>query len=529
MLIICVVTLGGHFAPARIQHFLHEEAVLPTKRIIGSISMYLATLFGGAGATPAPPPASSFTPPTAIGINLTSLNSTSGQRAFANLAVGDTWKIVGIGKDWTEFPGENILPDGGIAGLPPGSNAVRFLTRPIPNQRGIEIRCTWEGKGQIVAKGAPLSTLFARSNQLTFHWDSNMKDGVWLQVLSVDPNRPIRNVDCREASMPAALRFDPAFVTSLTGYHVLRFMDWQRTNQNEIVNWTKRTLPNSIENSRGSGVAIEDMVALAKATRASPWFCMPWNADDDYIERFARYVHDTLPPDQIVYVEVGNEIWNVGFPASKQAISEGLARGIADNPKEAHLFRLAERTIEVMKIWEKVFADGPKRLVRIISTQHVTPDSAAKILARGDTAAHVDALATAPYFGYDLMKVGQTSDLTEIFGRLNAEVDHTIDAAVANRIVAAKYGKRYIAYEAGQHVVLPYNVPLTVQIQRDPRMYAAYKHYLAAWRSRVGDTIVMFANVGGIGAFGAWGLSEYSGQPLSETPKLRAVLEERDR
>ena len=96
-------------------------------------------------------------------------------------------------------------------------------------------------------------------------------------------------------------------------------------------------------------------------------------------------------------------------------------------------------------------------------------------------------------------------------------------------MVANKFGKRYIAYEAGQHVVKPDDLLLTTKIQRDPRMYDVYKRYIDDWRSRVGDTLTLFANVGGIGPFGAWGLSEHSGQPVSEAPKLRAVLEEQKR
>jgi hypothetical protein len=167
--------------------------------------------------------------------------------------------------------------------------------------------------------------------------------------------------------------------------------------------------------------------------------------------------------------------------------------------------------------------------VRVISTQHVSPDAASQILGYSDTVAHVDALATAPYFGYDLMHQGPTQDLTEIFRRLDAEENATILTAKNNRLAASKFGKRYLAYEAGQHVVIPYDLPITVKIQHDPRMHDVYKRYIDDWRNRVGDTLVLFANVGGIGTFGAWGLSEHSGQPVSEAPKLRAVLEERKR
>ena len=511
-------------SPTKTRFFTPWKIVLRANHILGFLTLSSTNLYNAAAAD-SPAEVQSPVLPSRIGINLT---PPSGQRAFANLAISDTWRIVNVPKNWSEFPRENLLPDGGLAALPTGTNAVRMLNKPATGPLGVDIRCSWLGSGNLLARGAPLSNLSSSSSQLFFHWNYNLKDGVWLQVASVDPHRPIHNLDCRETSMARDARFDPAFVKSLVGYKVLRFTGWQRTNENESVSWATRTQPNSIENGRGSGVAIEDMVALAKATHAAAWFCMPWNANNDYVARFAHYVHDALPADQLVYVEVGNEIWNVGFDASRQAISEGLAANLADNPKQAHLFRLAERTVDVMKIWEKVFADQPKRLVRVISTQHVTPDSAAQILARRDTADHVDALATAPYFG-DLMHEGQTSDLTEIFRRLNDRIEKTIDTAVANRAVAARYGLRYIAYEAGQHVVLPYNVPLTVLIQRDPRMYGTYKHYIEAWRHRVGDTLMLFADVSTIRTSGAWGLAERNGQPISETPKLRAVLEERDR
>jgi hypothetical protein len=254
---------------------------------------------------------------------------------------------------------------------------------------------------------------------------------------------------------------------------------------------------------------------------------VPWNADDDYIRRFALYVHDHLPADRKVYVELSNEVWNSGFPVARQAMKEGMERGLSSNSGQAQLFRYAQRSVEVLKIWEKVFAADPARLVRVVSTQDVSPWTAEQVLGFGDTARHVDALATAPYFGLDLMKEGQTSNLDEIFRRLDDRVDKAIRSAEANKAVAARYGKRYIAYEAGQHVLLPTDVPLLEKIERDPRMYDAYKRYIRGWKAHVGDVLTMFASVSGIGGSGAWGLAEHDGQPLAETPKLRAVLEER--
>jgi hypothetical protein len=88
--------------------------------------------------------------------------------------------------------------------------------------------------------------------------------------------------------------------------------------------------------------------------------------------------------------------------------------------------------------------------------------------------------------------------------------------------VAAKLGKRYIAYEAGQHIILN-DVELASQVQRDPRMYDAYRRYLSLWKSQIGDTLMMYTSVQPVVQWGGWGLLEYSGQPLSEAPKMRAV------
>src|SRR5205085_4568884 len=86
------------------------------------------------------------------------------------------------------------------------------------------------------------------------------------------------------------------------------------------------------------------------------------------------------------------------------------------------------------------------------------------------------------------------------------------------KAIAQKLGIRYMTYEGGQGAVFPGNVALSLQIQRDPRMYDLYKQFLTGWQSQIGDTLTLFAVNGG-----AWGLSEYAGQPLAETPKMRAV------
>jgi hypothetical protein len=55
-------------------------------------------------------------------------------------------------------------------------------------------------------------------------------------------------------------------------------------------------------------------------------------------------------------------------------------------------------------------------------------------------------------------------------------------------------------------------------------MYDIYTSYITDWKERFNDTMVLYSNTSPISGYGAWGLREYTGQPLSETPKLRAAI-----
>ena len=94
-----------------------------------------------------------------------------------------------------------------------------------------------------------------------------------------------------------------------------------------------------------------------------------------------------------------------------------------------------------------------------------------------------------------------------------------------NAEVARQYGKRLIAYEAGQHVVGEGNLGLVAQLNRSDAMYGIYKSYIGDWKAQINDTMVLYNSTGPISVWGAWGLREYAGQPLAETPKRRAAIE----
>ena len=58
---------------------------------------------------------------------------------------------------------------------------------------------------------------------------------------------------------------------------------------------------------------LEVMIDLANACNASPWFCIPHLADDQFVAEFAQTVKARLKPNFEVYVEYSNEVWNFQF------------------------------------------------------------------------------------------------------------------------------------------------------------------------------------------------------------------------
>lgn len=458
-----------------------------------------------------PPP-----PPTVIGMNVPEIRYYGSSFPFANLVMGSDW----LDSRWQLLPDTHQDAHGDIRSLPADGVALRFLSVPPTGPKGVEVRCTFRGSGTLSLAGGG-ETIAAAPNSLRLRLINprGRPSSPWLVVKDVDPRRPLRDLDCREAELARAVRFRPAFLATLRGYGVIRFMDWQNANANQPVTWRDRHTPAGNRLDR-DGVAIEDMLALARELHAAPWFVMPWNADRDYVAGFARMARAQLPPGQPVYVELGNEVWNTGFPVGRQAVAEGLAHALGTNDREAGMRRYAERTVEVMRPWEAAFA-GRGGLVRVLATQHVVPETAEMALAYRDTAAHVDALATAPYFGATLG--GTDNTRASSLAALAASLPISIEQATDNRRVALRHGKRYVAYEGGQGLVLPAQVSLLDALQHDPAMYDLYARYLSLWRQNIGDTLCLLTSVSPTGPSGAWGLATREDETPAEAPKLRAV------
>lgn len=485
---------------------------------MASICWIMAT--AGCGKSRAQPK-----PPTQIGVNVSTINFWDGSRPFMNMIYGSSWQSRDEKGASHDVSASQLDPYNWVKFLPDGYWAVRSLY----GVTDAEIVCRWEGDehGSMEVVGGDGEVRQSRKpGELRFRFKPRSpQEPIYPSIrYRVDPVDYVRNIDCREASASPTARFDPTFLATVRDFSVIRFMKWQTAVEaNSKVSWAMRNTPANGDYLANDGVPIELMIELAKAANADAWFSMPWNADDDYVARFATMVRDNFPRDRKVYVEVSNEVWNGGYPVMHQAQSEGVAEGLDDSegPYGQAMYRYAEKTRQVMQIWTKVFQGQTNRIVRIVSTQNANPGWSKRILDYRDTADHVDALATAPYWAFnDEDNKGQSLEV--IMGKtLPARIAETLSLAGEHKKAAAKYGKRYITYEGGQHVWLN-NQPLVAKIERDPRMFDLYTSYIGSWKRDIGDTLTLFTLTGGIGKAG-FGLVEYQGQPLSEAPKMRAA------
>jgi hypothetical protein len=483
----------------------------------------------------------STTDPTAfkVGTVLATIQYWDGSRPFENLIYGGEQNMASDTLGATAIPAQYLDANGWVKSLPVGYRVFRALSAPL---NGGDFVCTYQGNGISMQVGGPAVTnVSASPGSIKFTLTTGYANSqlTYLQY-SVDPTNYVRNIDCREESASTTATFAPEFMSTIQGFKVLRFVKWNtwavESNSGNSnwpvahpfptpnITWATRNKPGDADYTGNDGVPVETTVALANQAGASPWFNMPWNADDDYITRFATYVRDNLAPGQQVYVETSNEVWNGGYDVYHQAAAEGAAEGLPGETGgefQQATERYGEKTAHVMQIWSNVFAGQMSRLVRVYSFQNVQPGYGEAGLKYAMP--YVDAYATAPYWAFMQSDyTGQTLD--QIMNTvLPAKITETLNYAAQDKALAQKYSLRYVTYEGGQHVVLPNNQALLAQIEHDSRMYDLYTSYINQWQSQFGDELTLFAMTGGISSVGAWGMTEYNGQPISETPKLRAV------
>ncbi len=444
------------------------------------------------------------------------------------------WSQPADGSAWEDGRPLSLTPRGWVASLLPGQTAASVKCLNGGRYPGGSYVCLYEGRGT-----------------LEFLWDARVtaeepgltrvevvpRDGILLRITQIDPVDPIRNIRLMPAGFQATHLlepFHPLFLDRLRPFGILRFMEWQRTNETTQQHWADRPRADDAFQSTAKGVALEYMVDLANRTQADPWFCIPHLATDDYVREFALLVRARLASDRKVYVEYSNEVWNGLFPGAHHAQARGVALALSPDPYEAQIRYYSQRSVEIFRIWETAFA-GRTRLVRVVSGQFGNPGIGRTVLEWRDAGVNADALGTNYYMPNPVdLDPDRTAPWT--LEELIAEQRRTIPLdrvyLAGEAATAQHYGLELVAFEGGQNLMSwgrSENDPVLTAVfqaaNRDPRMYGLYLDHLNMWKELEGGKYVHYTYTGAYTPFGSWGALERQDQDLWTAPKYRALAD----
>jgi hypothetical protein len=503
--------------------------------LIGVLCGWIAALPASArGAPPAPRPA--------LGINLAGPADWNTELPFVDaFRLSRQWISQRKGEAWGKGPPLDLDERGWVKRLEPDC----FAETPLCTIEGGhypsgEWTFLWEGQGKIdLSKGKMIAS---GPGKLVVNIDSQ-GGGIFLRVRETRPQDPIRNI---RALMPGftskavdANPWHPNFLARWKGMACLRFMDFQETNNSPQRKWSDRPRLEDATFTR-RGIPLELLCDVANRLEADPWFCLPHEADDEYVREFARLVKSKLDPKRKIYVEYSNEVWNGQFKQNKYAAEQGQKLALAEKPWEAAWRYTAVRSVEIFRIWQEVFG-GRERLVRVLPSQAANSYVAKQILGWKDAAAQADVLAIAPYISMNIPKEGKKLTAAEVS---TWNVDKFLDYVEANALpesirwmeenkkIADQYGLRLVCYEAGQHFVGvagaendPALTKLLHAANAHPRLAGIYSKYYAAWETSGGDLLCHFSSVGQWSKWGSWGLLQYADDDPRQSPKFTATMD----
>ncbi len=450
-----------------------------------------------------------------------------------------TWISQQTGIGWGLGPTLSLDSDGWVTALCATCSADALMIWAGSKSGAVgEYIVLYDGEGTIQT---PWDTITSSTpGRIVFnHNPVNPDSGVILKISATNPLNYIRNIRVIRPGFETTYQtqtFHPLFLDNLRNYKVIRFMDWQETNNSPLVNWADRTTVNKSTQTGKNGVALEYQIALANELNADAWFTIPHLASDDFVQQFAQMVKDQLNPNLKAYIEYSNEVWNNQFQQATYARTQGLALGLSTNTLEAQLRYYSKRSVEVFDIWGQVFGSTP-RLVRVLATQASNSWTSTTVLDWNNAKLKTDALAIAPYF----CGSAGVGDVTAI---LAMTVDQLLDYC-SNQIttttkgwmdsqqaVVTARGLPMIAYEGGQHLAgvgaNTNNQTLTdlfIATNRHPRMKDLYTTYLNQWKTAGGKMFANFSSVGSPSKYGSWCILEYQNQDIATAPKYQAVMD----
>jgi len=391
------------------------------------------------------------------------------------------------------------------------------------------------GSGQIRLRGAAQGTFSSPVDTLVVV--DPTQGGVMLEIDTSLVSDPIRDINFIMPGFHQSFQqdpFHPDLLSFLEDFQGLRFMDWVKTNNSPVVTWADRNPVTYYTQTLGNGVAYEHLIDLCNRLQKDAWVCIPHQADDDFVERFAGLLRDSLDPNLKIYVEYSNEVWNSIFAQNQYASDTALALGYSGMPWERAWKYTARRSADIFVIFEQEFVDD-SRFVKVVPAWAANSWVTNYILERFEeptynpTGIKADAVAIAPYFGGAIANnIGdngliQSITIPEILDSMEVSLTRAFSFMDNCKAVADSHRVDLIAYEGGQHVVAGWphleDTTLTRKLttaNKHPRMEDLYCRYFTHWYDTTGGGIFAhFSSHGLYGKYGSWGVKEFMEDTLS--------------
>jgi hypothetical protein len=302
------------------------------------------------------------------------------------------------------------------------------------------------------------------------------------------------------------------FVNDLAPYRVLRFMDWNLTNDanNPQSRWTTRRPKGQLQNEP---VAFEWQIDLCNRAQKDYWVNVPHTANAAYFTQLAQLIREQLDPRLRVYVEWSNEIWNGGFPQHDYARNQGQALALPGNDLAAAY--QVHQSVRVFEAFAAVFGKDNPRLVKVLAGQAGwSGPCKAQLAALANTAINPkhtkpDVYAIAPYI--------HGESIAELRG---AGIAQAKEWVADNQRCASSKGLPLIAYEGGQDSFSA-GLAKCEQLQRDPALREIYVTFLDAMAAAgLRGPFMQYTHSGA-----CWGLKVNTADTAASSPKYQGVLD----
>jgi len=216
---------------------------------------------------------------SAFGINLGGVTYWSTEIVFVDLFKhSQRWKSQAPGKRYGQGGPLELTEDGWVRSLADNGQFADSIVLSSINGRypGGVYTCLYDGRGEIeFAYGTTVVSQKPGCIKVRVKPEQNLLS---LKITKTDPANPVRNIRFILPGFEGIYDkqpFHPDFLKRWEKFKVIRFMDFQHTNNSKQVNFSDRPTTKIQTQGGSGGVALEYMVQLANTLDAQHSRCRP--------------------------------------------------------------------------------------------------------------------------------------------------------------------------------------------------------------------------------------------------------------